>query len=115
PTWPRPSGLAGFRRRAPPRSGGVTAPTGSLPYWSGMGRRLGPGLAAVALVVVVASVGAAATARADSCRVAEFELTPTADLQIVIWIESADGTYVDTAFITRTTGSYGLGNRPGIM
>lgn len=50
-----------------------------------------------------------------SCRVIEFELTPTSDLQIVIWIEDDQGNYVDTAYITRLTGTYGLGNRPGIF
>ncbi len=44
-----------------------------------------------------------------------FDMTPDADMQIVVWIEDAEGNFVDTAFITRTTGSYGLGNRPGIM
>ncbi|HYU15698.1 MAG TPA: fibronectin type III domain-containing protein [Candidatus Acidoferrum sp.] len=50
-----------------------------------------------------------------ACRVVEMEMTPTPDLQIVAWVEDRQGNYVDTAFITRTTGSYGLGNRPGIM
>src|SRR5262249_1649370 len=35
------------------------------------------------------------------------------NLQIVVWIEDAQGTYVDTAYITRLTGQFGLGNRPG--
>ena len=30
-----------------------------------------------------------------------------------MWIEDASGVYVDTLFITKQTGSYGLGNRPG--
>jgi hypothetical protein len=54
-------------------------------------------------------------AAAQECRVVELDFTPTADLQVVLWIETAEGEYVDTAFITRTTGSWGLGNRPGIM
>jgi len=33
--------------------------------------------------------------------------------QIVVWIEDLDGVYVDTVFITKQTGTYGLGNRPG--
>ena len=49
------------------------------------------------------------------CRVVGFEMKPSDDLQIVIWIEDTEGGFVDTAFITRTTGSYGLGNRPGMM
>jgi hypothetical protein len=31
------------------------------------------------------------------------------------WLEDTAGNYVDTIYITRKTGSYGLGNRPGIM
>jgi hypothetical protein len=56
-----------------------------------------------------------AAAQEASCRVVEMEMLPTADLQIVAWLEDAEGNYVDTIFITRTTGIYGLGNRPGIM
>lgn len=56
------------------------------------------------------------SARADGiCRVVNVEMQPTEDLQIVVWIEDSSGNFVDTAFITRTTGSYGMGNRPGIM
>ncbi len=43
------------------------------------------------------------------------DMTPEEDMQIVIWIEDDQGNFIDTVFITRTTGSYGLGNRPGIM
>ncbi len=39
--------------------------------------------------------------------------TPTDQLQIVAWVEKADGTFVDTIYITQKTGFYGLGNRPG--
>jgi hypothetical protein len=77
------------------------------------------GLVLAAGLALVASHGSslreAAAQTGSSCRVVQMEMTPTADLQIVAWVENPDGTYVDTAFITRTTGSYGLGNRPGIM
>lgn len=76
-----------------------------------MCRRLG--VAAVAVACVLAAAPAAAPAQ--ECRIVEFDMTPTDDLQIVIWIEDLTGRYVDTAFITRLTGRYGLGNRPGIM
>jgi len=33
--------------------------------------------------------------------------------QIVIWVETTTGQYVDTLFITAQTGRFGLGNRPG--
>ena len=70
-------------------------------------------LAAAALLLVVPRPAAAQDD--PSCRVVEMELTPTEDLQIVAWLEDTDGNYVDTVYITRTTGSYGLGNRPGMM
>jgi hypothetical protein len=50
-----------------------------------------------------------------SCRLVQIQMTPAENLQIVVWIEDAAGNYVDTAFITRLTGTYGLGNRPGMM
>ena len=33
--------------------------------------------------------------------------------QIVAWVEDPSGAFVDTAFITQQTGTFGLGNRPG--
>jgi len=58
----------------------------------------------------------ARTAAADTdCRAVELDFTPSAGLQIVAWIEDAAGNYVDTVYITQTTGLYGLGNRVGIM
>src|ERR1051325_8045352 len=63
---------------------------------------------------MVASALPAASARADSaCHVVDVAFTPTDFLQIVAWVEKPDGTYVDTIYITRKTGTYGLGNRPG--
>ena len=56
----------------------------------------------------------ATTARADSqCHVVDVEITPVDALQIVAWVEKPDGTFVDTIYITRKTGTFGLGNRPG--
>ena len=61
-------------------------------------------------------LGAVAPSRADSpqCHVVDVEFTPAADLQIVVWLEDTQGHYIDTAFITQLTGTYGIGNRPGI-
>lgn len=65
---------------------------------------------------VLATLLAARAAYADGdCRSVSVDLVPSDKLQIVAWIETADGAYVDTAFITQTTGRYGLGNRPGVM
>lgn len=46
-------------------------------------------------------------------RALSVELTPVDDPQIAIWIEDADGTFVDTIMVTRLVGTFGLGNRPG--
>ncbi|HEY1548169.1 MAG TPA: fibronectin type III domain-containing protein [Kofleriaceae bacterium] len=54
-----------------------------------------------------------ATANADSKRCIAAELTPSPDLQIVVWLEDAQGNFIDTLFVTQQTGTYGLGNRPG--
>jgi hypothetical protein len=51
----------------------------------------------------------------SQCRVVKVEMVPSDQLQIVVWIEDASGRYVDTAYISLLTGSYGLGNRPGMM
>jgi len=65
--------------------------------------------------VLLAVLATSAPARADDmCRVVDVEFTPAPDLQIAIWLEKVDGTYVDTLYLTQLTGTYGLGNRPGI-
>ena len=61
-------------------------------------------------------LAAATTARADQsgeCHFVDVDFVPAADLQIVAWIEDTHGNYVDTAYITQATGSFGIGNRPG--
>ena len=63
--------------------------------------------------LVALAVLAPAIAAGDAKRCLDAELTPTANLQIVAWLETASGTYVDTVFITQQTGTFGLGNRPG--
>src|SRR5687768_6085890 len=70
-----------------------------------------------ALVIPVLGAGPAVHAGAedDICRVMEIDLTPTTDLQMVMWLEDTAGNYIATTFITRLTGRFGLGNRPGIM
>lgn len=73
-----------------------------------------PALGGLALLAMLAAPREVAAQEA-SCRVIEMEMVPTPNLQIVAWLEDPAGNYVDTIFITRTTGTYGLGNRPGIM
>lgn len=80
--------------------------------------RRGRSLAAAAAALIAAAwMSSAAADEVDgpSCRLVQVHMTPGDDLQIVVWIEDAAGNYVDTAFITRLTGTYGLGNRPGMM
>lgn len=39
--------------------------------------------------------------------------SPEIDPQIVAWIETPSGEYVQTIYVTQQTGRYGIGNRPG--
>lgn len=76
----------------------------------------GPGRLLAALVTLAAALIAGhGNAAGQDCSVVKIEMTPSPELQIVIWLEDEAGTYVDTLFITRMVGSYGLGNRPGMM
>ncbi len=71
------------------------------------------GLAFLA-VTAVASPAVAADAE-PICRVVEVSFTPTHNLQIVVWLETANGEFVDTLLITQATGTHGIANRPGMM
>lgn len=83
------------------------------------------GMVAPRVVGLAASMVAAlaTTAGADGQRCIHVDVMPTARLdlpagmshgvQMVAWIEDTAGTFVDTAFITAQTGSFGIGNRPG--
>ncbi|HEY1811839.1 MAG TPA: fibronectin type III domain-containing protein [Kofleriaceae bacterium] len=64
------------------------------------------------LLVVLAAI-APTVAAADGKQCVDAQFTPTDHLQIVAWLETGSGQYVDTLFITQQTGSFGLGNRPG--
>jgi len=46
-------------------------------------------------------------------RTLEISFLPTGDPQIAVWLETADGEYVETLMVTRLTATFGLGNRPG--
>jgi hypothetical protein len=66
-------------------------------------------VAVSALALVVGT-----SARADqACRLVEVQMQPAAHLQLAVWLEDPDGKFVDTLFVTRSTGALGLGNRPG--
>ncbi len=64
--------------------------------------------------VVCAALAMVAPAAHATCRVLDVTFTPTDKLQIAVWLEDANGTFIDTLFITDDTGRYGLGNRPGM-
>ena len=74
--------------------------------------------ASIALAPAVAAAG-----NPGECHVVDVDFKPTVrtDLspgknpppQIVVWVEDTAGNYVETIFITKQTGTHGLGNRPG--
>lgn len=68
---------------------------------------------ALALLVACALPSLARAGDAPACRSVEVRLKPTGNLQMAVWIEDENGRYVDTLFVTRTTGTLGLANRPG--
>ncbi|MEP6861432.1 MAG: fibronectin type III domain-containing protein [Deltaproteobacteria bacterium] len=49
----------------------------------------------------------------DPRRCVDVQFTPTDNLQIVAWVETSGGDYIDTVYVTQQIGSFGLGNRPG--
>ncbi len=65
----------------------------------------------VAALSLAAALLAASPAGAERTLRVEFE--PIGEPQIAVWLETADGQYVDTLMVTRLVGSLGLGNRPG--
>lgn len=54
-----------------------------------------------------------ALAQTSGARTLEVELEVAGDPQVAIWLETADGEFVDTMMVTRLVGTFGLGNRPG--
>jgi len=67
----------------------------------------------VASLLTAAMFFAPGTARALDESLVEFHFKPVPNLQIAIWIEDADGVFVDHVYITQATGKLGIGNRPG--
>ena len=63
------------------------------------------------LAIVLACVPAVAAA--DDNRCVDLQFTPTDNLQLVAWLETSAGVYVDTLYVTQQIGTFGLGNRPG--
>jgi hypothetical protein len=46
-------------------------------------------------------------------RTLEFRFTPAARSQLALWLEKADGTYLQTVRLTQAVSTRGIGNRPG--
>jgi hypothetical protein len=65
--------------------------------------------------VVVMGLGTAQAAdeQVTDERAIVFNFTPTERAQIAIWIESADGTFLNTVGLTQAVSVRGIGNRPG--
>ena len=77
---------------------------------------LAQALKAARVLVVAAPFLVASSSLADTsgqCHVVDVSFLPTDQLQIAAWVEKADGTWVDTIYLTQKVGTYGLGNRPG--
>jgi len=61
------------------------------------------------------------TSTAEQCQVVDVDFIPAEatggpmklPLQLVAWIEDPAGNFIETVFITRQVGTFGLGNRPG--
>ncbi len=92
--------------------------TTSAPRWTLEGVRFLFLLFVSLISLVPAKVGAetpdlGAPNNQASCRSVNVLFKPTANLQIAVWVEDSLGNYVDTVYVTRLTGSLGLGNRPG--
>lgn len=75
----------------------------------------------VALLLGCSLALSPATTTAEQCQVVDLAFTPAdmtsgpmrLPLQIVAWIEDPAGNFIETVFITRQVGTFGLGNRPG--
>ncbi len=68
---------------------------------------------AIALFCMLLTATGPALAQEGVARVVEIHLTPVRRSQIAIWIERADGTYLQTIALTQATAVRGIGNRPG--
>ncbi|MEO8212747.1 MAG: fibronectin type III domain-containing protein [Myxococcales bacterium] len=74
-------------------------------------RMVRPGCASVLVAVLL--FFAAPAARGRTSRTVEFRFTPTARVQLAIWIEKPDGTFMRTIRLTQAVSTFGIGNRPG--
>ena len=68
---------------------------------------------ALALFCTLLTATGPALAQEGVARVVEIHFTPVRRSQIAVWIERADGTYLQTIALTQATAVRGIGNRPG--
>jgi hypothetical protein len=61
----------------------------------------------------LAFLGSASAQKSD--RLLEFRFTPSRRAQIAIWIEDADGRFMETVALTSSVALRGVGNRPGAL
>lgn len=86
-----------------------------------MARMVGLWARGAALLLGFSLALSPAPAGAAQCQVVDVDFTPAdmqagpmkLPLQIVAWIEDPAGNFIETIFITRQVGTFGLGNRPG--
>jgi hypothetical protein len=72
--------------------------------------------ALVSLWIVAIGLAAPGNATAQGGeRLLEFHFTPTKRAQIAIWVEDADGVFMDTVALTSSVALRGVGNRPGAL
>lgn len=70
--------------------------------------------AVLASILALSSAARAAEAPPPTgSRVVKFHFTPTGSAQLAIWIESADGKFLQTVRLTQAVTRRGIGNRPG--
>ncbi len=70
--------------------------------------------ACLTLLLGVLAVSTSQTSQAQD-RLVEVRFTPTERAQIAIWIETADGEFLQTIRLTESTAYRGIGNRPGAL
>ena len=75
-------------------------------------RRLSGALVLIGLIGLIDLTGDANAASDD--RLIELHYKPVPNVQMAIWLEDKDGTWVQDVLVTQATGKLGIGNRPGL-
>jgi hypothetical protein len=65
------------------------------------------------VAIWLVALGSGAAQEGD--RLLEFHFTPTKRAQIAIWIENADGVFMETVVLTSSVALRGVGNRPAAL